>query len=216
MSDAEPGEKPFYNQIAGRSLHRLAGLVDGVFAIAMTLLVLDLVVPAAEEIHSEADLGLALMALAPRLVPYLMSFLTLGIFWVGQQTEAHLLAHSDRHYTWISIAFLFTITLIPFSTALLAEFITYRMALLLYWANIALTGLTLVVGWHYVQSHDLLKHDVPPGFHQAVRVRVFTGQVLYAVGAALCVIDTRLSIGFIVLVQLFFAIAPPVRPLRRF
>ncbi len=96
-----------YNQIAGRSVERLAALSDGIFAVAMTLLVLDLRLPATEAIHGEHDLWRALVALGPRLVVYLMSFLTLGIFWVGQQTQLSHLARSDRSLTWIHILFLF-------------------------------------------------------------------------------------------------------------
>src|SRR5580658_9411664 len=81
-----------YNRIAGQSVERLAALSDGVFAVAMTLLVLDLHAPAAEAIHSERDLLHALAPLAPRLLVYLMSFMTLGIFWVGQQVQLNHLA----------------------------------------------------------------------------------------------------------------------------
>ena len=74
-----------YNQIAGQSVERLAALSDGVFAVAMTLLVLDLRAPAAEAVHSELDLWHALGMLSPRLVMYMMSFMTLGIFWSGSK-----------------------------------------------------------------------------------------------------------------------------------
>ena len=73
-----------YNRIAGQSLERLAALSDGIFAVAMTLLVLDIHEPSMEAVHSEQDLWNALSALLPRVVMYLMSFLTLGIFWTGQ------------------------------------------------------------------------------------------------------------------------------------
>src|SRR5580658_7314443 len=126
-----------YNQIAGQSVERLAALSDGIFAVAMTLLVLDLRVPAAEAIHSEHDLWHALVVLSPRLVMYMMSFLTLGIFWIGQQTQLNHLARSDRSLSWIHLAFLFLVSMTPFSTALLAEFVRYRPALLVYWLNIA-------------------------------------------------------------------------------
>lgn len=75
-----------YNDIAGKSVERLAALSDGIFALAMTLLVLDLRTPAANAIHSERDLWQALFAMGPQIVMYLMSFITLGIFWVCQQT----------------------------------------------------------------------------------------------------------------------------------
>ncbi len=107
-----------YNAIAGQSVERLAALSDGLFAVAMTLLVLDLKVPAGRAIESDQALLAALGELAPRLMIYLMSFLTLGIFWVGQQTQLSHFARSDRHLTWIHLAFLFTISLMPFSTAL--------------------------------------------------------------------------------------------------
>ncbi len=58
-----------YNRIAGGSIERLAALSDGIFAVAMTILVLDLRVPAVETVHSERDLGGALIALVPRLLP---------------------------------------------------------------------------------------------------------------------------------------------------
>jgi uncharacterized membrane protein len=110
-----------YNQIAGQSVERLAALSDGIFAVAMTLLVLDLRAPAAAAIHSEHDLWRALVALSPRLIMYMMSFMTLGIFWVGQQTQLNHLARSDRGLSWIHLAFLFLVSITPFSTALLAD-----------------------------------------------------------------------------------------------
>src|SRR5215467_9401898 len=94
-----------YNLIAGQSLQRLASLSDGVFAVAMTLLVLDLRVPATALVHSERDLWQALLALAPRLIPYVLTFMTLGIFWVGQQTVLGRLERTNRQLTWLSIAF---------------------------------------------------------------------------------------------------------------
>ncbi len=122
-----------YNHIAGQSVERLAALSDGVFAVAMTLLVLDLRVPAMEAMHSERELWRALVALSPRLVMYMMSFMTLGIFWIGQQTQLNHLARSDRSLSWIHIVFLFRVSITPFSTTLLAEFPKYRTALLVYW-----------------------------------------------------------------------------------
>jgi uncharacterized membrane protein len=109
-----------YNAIAGQSVERLAALSDGVFAIAMTLLVLDLRVPMSAEIHAESELWRALLSLAPRLIPYLLSFMTLAIFWIGQQTQLNQFARSDRTLAWIHIGFLFGVSIMPFSTGLLA------------------------------------------------------------------------------------------------
>src|SRR5438309_8625213 len=111
-----------YNQIAGQSVERMAALSDGIFAVAMTLLVLDLHTPVKEAIRTEQDLWHALAAMSPQLITYLMSFLMLGIFWNGQQVQLNCLARADRHVTWIHIAFLFAVSIMPFSTRLLSEF----------------------------------------------------------------------------------------------
>ncbi len=202
-----------YNRIAGQSVERLAALSDGVFAVAMTLMVLDLRVPATEAVHSEHDLWRALVVLSPRLVMYMMSVLTLGIFWIGQQTQLNHLARSDRSLSWIHIAFLFTVSITPFSTMLLAEFPAYRLALIVYWLNILLLGTTLYFSWLCATDKKLVKHDMPPEVPIAIRRRILIAQALYAFGALLCVFSTYWSIGFIVLVQLNYAIAPrlPVR-----
>jgi uncharacterized membrane protein len=136
-----------YNRVAGQSVERLAALSDGIFGVAMTLLVLDLRSPARLLVHSEGDLLSALAETLPQLVLYLMSFVTLGIFWVGQQTQLNHLGRSDRHLTWIHLAFLFFVTLLPFSTKLLAEFYLFRTALLGYWLNILLLGVGLYCTW---------------------------------------------------------------------
>jgi uncharacterized membrane protein len=197
-----------YDQIAGRSVERLAALSDGIFAVAMTLLVLDLRVPAAEVVHSEHDLWRALVSIAPQIVMYLMSFLTLGIFWIGQQTQLNHLARSDRSLSWLHLAFLIGVTLMPFSTKLLAEFAVYRTALIAYWFNIAWLGAALYLTWTCAIDGGLVKNDVAPEIIVAIRRRILVGQSFYLFGAMLCFFSTYWSIAFIVIVQLNYAIAP--------
>lgn len=199
-----------YNAIQGRSLERLAALSDGIFAVAMTLLVLDIHIPSAEGIHSEADLLRALAGMAPQGTAYVMSFLTLGIFWAGQQTQLNHIREGSRDLTWIHLAFLFTITTLPLTTRLLAEFITYRTALLLYWLNILLPGVMLYWSWSHVIHHDLVKEETAQEVRGAICRRVLIAQSFYAFGALLCVVSNYLSIAFIVLVQLNYAIAPRI------
>jgi TMEM175 potassium channel family protein len=203
--------RTYYNLIAGRSLERLAALSDGIFAVAMTLLVLDLRVPVSttsNNIATEHDLWSALVKLGPNLLPYLMSFLTLGIFWVGQQTQLNFFKQSNRYLTWIYLAFLLAVTLMPFSTGLLAAYITFRVAMVVYWLNIVLLGIMLLISWRYARHAQLLKDEVTEEIFAANQRRILIAQSLYTFGALLCVINTYLSIGFIVLVQLNYAIAP--------
>ncbi|MGO9256128.1 MAG: TMEM175 family protein [Bryobacteraceae bacterium] len=203
-----------YNRIAGQSVERLAALSDGVFAVAMTLLVLDLRAPTIQAIHSEQDLWNGMAALAPRLLMYVLSFMTLGIFWVGQQTQLNHLARSDRSLSWIHIVFLFAISVMPFSTTLLAQFTAYRLALLVYWGNILFIGAALYASWVCAIGSGLVKEDITPQVSSAIKRRILIAQALYAFGALLCVVNTYWSIGFIVLVELNYALAPRI-PGRR-
>ena len=217
-----------YNRIVSTNIERLAALADGIFAVAMTLLVLDLRVPVLEVIHnaqplwvsgavqSEQVLADALIKLAPRLLTYFMSFLTLGIFWVGQQTQLNHFERTNRDLTWIHLIFLFAVSIMPFSTGLLAEYITFRLALVIYWVNLLVLGIVLYFSWRYAERNQMLKPEVTPEIGMLHKRRVITYQALYAFGALLCVFNTYVSIAFIVLLELNSVIAPRIWPLDRF
>ena len=197
-----------YSHLAGGSVERLAAISDGVFAVAMTLLVLELHAPAKEAIHAEADLVAALCGLAPAFVTCLMSFLTLGIFWNGQQVQLTRIERGDRHLTWMHIGFLFPVSILPFSTALLAEFIGFRVALIAYWLNILALGAMLFFTWSYAVRNRLTRPELTHVEDRAIRKRIIAGQVLYLAGALLCWWTPWASIVVFIGVQLNFAIGP--------
>jgi uncharacterized membrane protein len=97
----------------------------------------------------------------------------------------------------------------------MAEFIATRVALLAYWANVLLLGVILFASWRYAARTGLIREDAPPEIRPWVERRIVIAQALYAFRALLCVIDTRWSIGFIVLVQLNYAVAPRLPVLAR-
>jgi uncharacterized membrane protein len=134
---------------------------------------------------------------------------------VGQQTQLNHLARADRNLSWIHLAFLLAVTMMPFSTALIAELIRYRAALAVYWVNILLFGLLLVASWRYASRAGLVRDDLPAGAARSIECRIVVAQALYGAGALLSLVDTYWSIGFIVLVQLNYAIAPRIGLLRR-
>ena len=142
--------------------------------------------------------------------------MTLGIFWNGQQTQLSYLARANRDLSWLSLLFLAIIALFPFTTSLLAEFFTFRVALGLYWLNIFLTGLAILAVWVYARRAGLLREDVGPEIDRAIRRRIVLAQALYAIGFVLgLVFGTLPAVIFIVLVQLNFAIAPRIWILHR-
>ena len=110
-----------YNQISGQNIQRIEFLSDGVFAIAITLLVLDIRVPIRDNISSEKDLIIAFFKLTPKLLTYFLSFMTLGIFWTAHSTQFHFIEKSDRNFNWLNLSFLLFVTTTPFTTAFLSD-----------------------------------------------------------------------------------------------
>ena len=146
---------------------------------------------------------------------YFMSFLTLGIFWVGQQTQLNYFVRGNRNLVWIHLGFLLAVTLMPFSTGLLSQFITFRIALVVYWLNILLLGVLLLIGWQYASRIAVLRDDMTAEMSAAITRRIVVAQALYALGTIFCVVNTYVSIAMIVLVQLNYAFAPRIRLLYR-
>jgi uncharacterized membrane protein len=204
-----------YNTLAGGEVGRIAALSDGLFAIAATILVLDFHTPEPADIHSEAELLHALMSSAPRLLPWLLSLLTLGIFWLGQQTQLNQLERSNRDLTWLHFIFLAIVTALPFSARLLADFLEYRTAFLVYWLNIVLLGASLYATWACAERANLIREEVRGDISLAVKRRIVLAQSLYAIGALAGLINVTLGITLIMLIQLNYAIGPRLPILSR-
>jgi uncharacterized membrane protein len=217
-----------YHRIAGGSVDRLAALSDGIFAVTLTLLVLDLRVPVVEEVQrqrplwdsgaldAERALWSALAHVGPNALAFALSFLTLGMFWVGQQTQLNHFARSNRELSWLHLAFLLGVCFMPFSTALLAEYMTVRLALVVYWLNLLVLGALLLTSLRYAERAGLLREDRDPGMRRSAERRIVVAQVLYFVGVLLSVYNTYVGIAFIILLQLNSAIAPRIPLLDRF
>ena len=157
-----------YNELSGQSVERLKALADGVFAVAMTLLVLDLRLPEGEA-DDNAALWHQLQHLGPQFAAYLLSFTMLGTFWLAQHTFLERCRRSDRMLSWATLSFLFFVSTLPFSASTL------------YWGN--LLGLGVALGWQIFHAdHQELVHD--PTDLALVRHRLFLAQSLYAVAAA--------------------------------
>jgi uncharacterized membrane protein len=204
-----------YNRIAGGDVGRIGALSDGVFAFAATVLVLDFHAPEATDVHSEAGLIAALWVSAPRLLPWLLTLLTLGIFWLGQQTQLSQLERSNRDLAWLHFLFLALVTVLPFSTRLLADFLTYRTAFVIYWANILLLGLALYAAWAYAERGRLIRDEARGEVSRAVRRRIVVAQSFYLAGLIAGLVYVPAGIGLIILFQLNYAVAPRLPVLWR-
>jgi uncharacterized membrane protein len=198
-----------YNQISGQNIQRLEALSDGVFAIALTLLVLDIRVPIRENVVNEKDLIVAFSNLTPKLLTYFLSFMTLGIFWTAHSSLFHLIEKSDRSFNWLNLSFLLFVTITPFTTAFLSEYITFKFAVAVYWFNLFLIGIMLGRMLKYANKHNYFKTNIieKNEIIKAIMLRGLVAQSLYAFGALLCFINTYLSITVLTVIQLFFVLA---------
>lgn len=209
-----------YNRFTGQSLERLTALTDGVFAVAMTLLVLDLRVPvsAAGPLSREHELWAALLRLGPGFAAYLLSFTMLGTFWLAQHTLLGILGRCDRTLTWIGLGFLFVVTLLPFSAALLAHYVQLqlRLAVGLYWLNILLLGAGLEWAAQYGRRAFLSGDAGQERSRLATfRRRILLAQSLYALAALVCLVSAQASVAALAAVQLYFIVSPSLARLRR-
>jgi uncharacterized membrane protein len=193
-----------YNELSGRSVGRLQALADGVFAIAMTLLVLDLRLPEAHDVGNH-ELWSQLTGLGPQFAAYLLSFTMLGTFWLAEHTLLDRCTRSDRTLAWTCVLFLFFVSTLPFSASTLAEHVDLSVAVGLYWLNLAGLGLALGAQLRHIQ-HAGIGDD-----REAivlVRRRLLLAQGLYAAAALVALASPPWSIAALAAVQLFFVVSP--------
>jgi uncharacterized membrane protein len=150
---------------------RLEALSDGVFAIVMTLLVLDLrgdFVRAITENNHQT--WLALVALRHALLTYAVTFVLSGMFWIHQSRMLHLLTHTTVRHAWLTLLFLFWVTLLPLTFAVGTHTFT---GLIIYLGNMSLIALSLLIGWLDARWSRLIA-DENLRLHTALTLRIST------------------------------------------
>jgi uncharacterized membrane protein len=133
-------------RLRAHSTHRLEALTDGVFAIVMTLLVLEIQVP---HLRGGERLGTALAAVWPTFRAYVLSFIILGVYWFGQRSQYDYIKAVDRTLTWLNIFFLMVVALIPFSASLFGRYGDDPVAITIYGASLILVSACHAVIWWY-------------------------------------------------------------------
>jgi uncharacterized membrane protein len=149
--------------VAFLAVHRLEALVDGVFAIVMTLLVLEISIPEIVHPSLHAELPRRLLELWPKLYSYVLSFLVLGILWSLHHRSFHSIKRSDSGLIWLNIVFLMFVALIPFSTSLLGNYGTEQLSIVIYAINIILAVAMRLIIWIYATGkYRLVDSDTSP------------------------------------------------------
>jgi uncharacterized membrane protein len=160
-------------------VNRLHALTDGVYAIAMTLLVLEIHIP---DVSSSSELLRALGGLAPSLFSFALSFAVLGTYWVGNAVNLSHLARVDRAALFLNVLQLYLISLIPFTTAILGRYPSFAPAVILYGLHLEALGLAQYAHWVYVLRNQHLAYGPIDGATaRAVTGRIFFGPIAFAI-----------------------------------
>jgi uncharacterized membrane protein len=184
---------------------RIESLADGVFAITMTLLVLDIRLPVGE-LHAETNkLGL-LSGLVPKILTFILSFTSAGLFWTVLTNHFNYIRTSDRNENIIAIFYLLFVSLLPFSTSFLSEYLTSRVAVGFYILNLLLILLIAILHWLYAYHTGLVKVEGGQEvvIHKAMMKRGRIVLIAYAVVAGCCFFSSRLALCGIIFLQFVF------------
>ena len=159
---------------------RLTALSDGVFSIVITLLVFSIKLPEVAPDRAAQELPQALAKMAPDLLTLFISFIILGIYWIGHNNIfQHILRH-DRFLLWLNIVFLLSVAVIPFPAGLLVKYGEAQLALVLYAGNLIVGGVLMdVIWWYATRNRHLMCDTITPQLIQAFHRRILTGPVIY-------------------------------------
>ena len=207
LAGESPGDLPITARSQGLSTVRVAALTDGVFAIVLTLLVLDLHAPSA---LSQVQLIANLREIIPQLTLFVLTFAIVAVFWYGHHMEMHWIVRSDRVHLGITLAFLLTISFVPFSASLLGKNHQLPLAATVYGANLLLAGVVRYVHWAYAtQRHRLVVPGLDADFIRHVGRVFMVVPLFYAIASALAWLSTIAAIAAFALIPLLY-----VRPSR--
>jgi uncharacterized membrane protein len=174
--------------------NRIEALADGIFAVAMTILVLELHVPDLGPVTSEARLLAALQTLAPKVLSFGSGFIILGTLWIGHRFQFHYIRRSNRAILWINLAFLLMISFLPFVVALIGTYGPMRVSCFLYGTTLVAALICLLVQWLYATGPGHLVGPLPPEVYLGLRNRVLMGMVGYGAGLLLAPFAPRVSL----------------------
>jgi uncharacterized membrane protein len=186
-------------------VNRLHALTDGVYAIAMTLLVLELHVPDA---HSSSELLAGLAALAPNLFSFALGFAVLGTYWVGSAINLTHLARVDRAALFLNVLQLFFIALLPFTTAILGRYPDEAAAVILYAVHLEALGLAQYAHWVYVLRHPgLAASPIDARTARGVTTRILVGPVAWAAAMVIALASPRIAYAVFYVVLIGYVVA---------
>ncbi len=186
---------------------RIEALTDGVFAIVMTLLVLELSLPVVAGSSAHAGLAQGLISMWPKFLSYFVTFLMLGFMWFMHHLQFSQIKRSDSVLVWANIIFLMFVALLPFSTSMLGEYMGEQLPVLVYGGNFIACMTVRYILWSYATGkYRLVDKDIDPGEVRAPKIFIPRGIAFFAIAmgisylnavAAICIFAAYLIFAII-------------------
>lgn len=188
--------------LASGDTQRLETLADGVFAIVMTLLVFEITPP---KDRPAEDLARVLYNLWPSFLAYAVSVGLVGIYWSAHRSQFRIIRRTDHALNWLHLLFLAVVSLLPFSTRLLAGYHTEPLALGLYGLNLCAIGLSLLGVWvHATNGRKLIDPSLPESVVRYGYSRCAVGAFCYGLGAAAAFLSTPVALTIFATVPVLY------------
>ncbi|HYO46870.1 MAG TPA: TMEM175 family protein [Gemmatimonadota bacterium] len=210
VAEEETGQEPVGSAHGLADDRRITTLADNMFGIVMTLLVLGIDVPQVPDDAIADRLVDEVFLLWPRIAAYVVSFLFLGIFWMGHHTQFHFMRGVNKNVLWINILFFMCVCLVPFTTRLVGRYNGQEIALGLYGLNLIAINLMLLVHWRYAAHADLLTPETGSEEMRKVSRRILVGVAMFAAAIAVSFVSPRWSLAVFLLVPLLHVLPGPI------
>ena len=196
----------------GMSATRLEAFSDGVFAIVITLLILDIKVPA----DAGGRLGDALAHQWPQYVAYLLSFLIVGIIWLNHHATINLLARTDHRLQVHNLLLLLPVSVLPWPTALLAEYTRdgtpadQQLTVIIYGLTSTTMAVTFNLLWRYLLRHpELHKPGIDPTALKVRDRRYTIGLIVYPIATAIGLLNVPVFLTLMLALALLYLLPTP-------
>ena len=184
------------------STKRVEALVDGVFAIAMTLLAFDLKVSDIIQSISNFNIISVISNIWPHFLIYAISFIILGFYWIEHHIQYDYIKSSSKYFLWINIFFLMFIALIPFSTGVLGRYLGEQFSIVLYGINIILVGILSYFHWWYVNFRRLVSKNTSQVIISAIKKSILVAPII----AIISIFISFFSLGASLIIYSFIPI----------
>ncbi|MEP6678332.1 MAG: TMEM175 family protein [Betaproteobacteria bacterium] len=206
MSTSSPPPK----RVRGFEKNRLEALIDGIFAVALTLLVLDIKLPDTQAFATNDALWRRLLELERHFAIYVISFVVIGMYWISHHIQFHFVRYTDRALIWIDLFYLLLISFVPFATDLMGDHKDLVLPCEIY--GVTLLGLSALSFLHleYLSRHPYLTTaELTPEIVRLIKHRILLFMLIPLTSMVIAFYSTHIALyTYMLLVLAHFSTGP--------